>query len=43
VTVLGNEFAGQIEAVGPGATSFRVATGCLDTTGVHSVPMLNTW
>jgi len=30
VTVLGNEFAGEIEAVGPGVTSFRVGDRVID-------------
>ena len=46
VTVLGNEFAGVVEAVGVASRPWRSATGCSATdcnTGAGSVPMPSTW
>ena len=43
VTVLGNEFAGVVEAVGRGVTTFESAIGCSATSRARSVPTPSTW
>ena len=42
VMVLGTEFAGAVEGVGPGVTSFAAGDRCSGSRGCRSVPMPNT-
>ena len=42
-TVLGTEFAGEVEAVGDGSRPSRSATGCSGSVGPPSGPTPSTW